>query len=166
MENTKTIHIRPWRSEDLELLLQQNTPDMTEYLGGPESEELIAERHKRYLELGDKGCMYVILCEHGEKAGSVGYWETEWENETIYETGWSVLPEYQGKGIASHAMTALIDEIEKVKKYRFLHAFPSIHNKASNAICKRLGFQFLRTCEFEYPVGHMMRCNNWRWDLR
>ncbi|MBD0382969.1 hypothetical protein [Paenibacillus sedimenti] len=35
----------------------------------------------------------------------------------------------------------------------------------SNAICRKLGFSFIKECEFEYPPGSIMRCNNWRLDL-
>ncbi|MDN4074107.1 GNAT family N-acetyltransferase [Fictibacillus terranigra] len=166
-DGTISLQIRPWTEadRDLELLYQLNTSEMTKHLGGPESEEFILARHKRYLELGDRGCMYTVILNHGETAGSVGYWESVWENETVYEIGWSVLPVFQGKGIASQAVTAAIEEARSEKKHRFLHAFPSVSNKASNAICRKLGFTFVNECQFEYPPGSMMQCNNWRLNL-
>jgi RimJ/RimL family protein N-acetyltransferase len=30
-----------------------------------------------------------------EPVGSIAYWQTTWNNESVYETGWSVLPSYQ-----------------------------------------------------------------------
>jgi RimJ/RimL family protein N-acetyltransferase len=50
-------------------------------------------------------------------------------------------------------------------KYRFVHAFPNVDNGASNAICRKLGFELLEACEFEFPKGHFMTCNDWRLDL-
>ena len=50
--------------------------------------------------------------------------------------------------------------------HRFLHAFPSVDNAPSNAICRKLGFTLLGECDFEYPPGNRMRCNDWRLDLR
>jgi hypothetical protein len=41
-----------------------------------------------------------------------------------------------------------------------------IENAPSNAICRRLGFELLRACEFEFPKGHFMACNDWCLDLR
>ena len=35
-----------------------------------------------------------------------------------------------------------------------------------NAICRKLGFALLEACEFEFPKGHFMTCNDWRLDLR
>ena len=48
---------------------------------------------------------------------------------------------------------------------RFLHAFPSVANAASNAVCRKVGFVELGECDFEYPAGHPIRCNDWRLDL-
>jgi RimJ/RimL family protein N-acetyltransferase len=49
--------------------------------------------------------------------------------------------------------------------HRFLHAFPSVGNAPSNAICRKLGFTLLEECEFEYPPGTFMQCNDWCLDL-
>jgi len=46
-----------------------------------------------------------------------------------------------------------------------VHACPSIDNSPSNAICRRLGFELMGDYEFEYPKGHFMRCNDWRFAL-
>lgn len=50
-------------------------------------------------------------------------------------------------------------------KHQFLHAFPSVDNPPSNAICRKLGFTLVEACEFEYPVGSFIQCNDWRLDL-
>lgn len=48
-----------------------------------------------------------------------------------------------------------------------LHAFPSVQNAPSNALCHRLGFTLRGACDFEYPAGSgaVMRSNDWRLDL-
>jgi RimJ/RimL family protein N-acetyltransferase len=48
-----------------------------------------------------------------------------------------------------------------------MRAFPSVDNGASNAICRKLGFELLGELEFEYPPGHgrVMLTNDWRFDL-
>lgn len=158
------IEIKPWEDKDLELLFQINAPEMMEHLGGPESNEQILKRHQRYLQIGDTGCMFSIN-SFPEAAGSVGYWQKVWNDENVYEIGWSVLPSFQGKGIASHAVKALIEKIKAERKYKYIHAFPSINNPASNAICRKLGFNLISECEFEYPPGSFMRCNNWCLEL-
>jgi RimJ/RimL family protein N-acetyltransferase len=79
--------------------------------------------------------------------------------------GWSILPSFQGKGIATIAVKSAIDEAYAEKKCKSIHAFPSIKNPASNAICRKLDFSLISECEFEYPPGNSMRCNNWRLEL-
>jgi RimJ/RimL family protein N-acetyltransferase len=47
-----------------------------------------------------------------------------------------------------------------------MHAFPSVDNAPSNAICRKLGFELLEeSLEFEYPKGNVLRCSDWRLDL-
>jgi len=66
-------------------------------------------------------------------------------------------------------MAATAQAIELAKGddlHRFMHAFPNVDNAPSNAICRKLGFELLEACEFEFPKGHFMTCNDWRLDLR
>lgn len=110
--------------------------------------------------------MFKILDEAtGEAVGSVGYWERTWRGGQVYEIGWSVSPAFQGQGIAALATAKGIDRARSERKHRFLHAFPSVDNAPSNAICRKLGFSLLGECEFEYPPGSLMQCNDWRLDL-
>ena len=143
---------------------------MMEHLGGPESHEKIVERQARYERLAEsgKGRMFKIVEEAaGEAVGSVGYWERDWRDQRVYEIGWSVLPRFQGRGIAGAATAQAIAAARSERKHRFLHAFPSVENLASNAICRKLGFTLLEQREFEYPPGSLsfMHCNDWRLDL-
>jgi RimJ/RimL family protein N-acetyltransferase len=164
-----SVRLEPWGKDDLPLLRRiMGDPAMTEHLGGPETEEKLAERQARYEREGDPGSgrMFKIIDEStGEPAGSVGYWEKEWRGGTVYETGWSVLPGFQGRGIAAAATRQLIEAARAENRHRYLHAFPSIENAPSNAICRKLGFELLEERDFEYPPGNRLRCNDWRLDL-
>jgi RimJ/RimL family protein N-acetyltransferase len=137
---------------------------MMEHLGGPESEEKIAERQTRYEKPDSK--QYKIVDEAtGEGVGWVGYWEREWRGEEVYEIGWAVIPAFQGRGIAAKATLEAIAIAGNERKRRFIHAYPSVDNAPSNAICRKAGFMLLGPQEFEYPKGHFMQCNDWRLDL-
>lgn len=163
--NAPEVRIELWDEGDLGLLRQLNSPEMTVYFGGPETEEKILARHKRYYEIAQKGTgrmFKILLLPHLEVVGSVGYWDQTWQGESVYEVGWSVLPTFQGRGIATKATAKAIASINSEKKHRFVHAFPKINNPASNAICRKLGFSFNGECDFEYPVGTIIRCNDWR----
>src|SRR5439155_7967617 len=122
-------------------------------------------RFERLPEAGT-GQMFKIVDEAtGEAVGSVGYWDQTRGGDDIYEMGWFVIPEYQGRGVASAATSLAIDRMRAERKHESVHAFPSIENDASNALCKKLGFTFVKEVHFEYPPGHYMRGNDWRLDL-
>jgi RimJ/RimL family protein N-acetyltransferase len=143
-------------------------PAMTEHLGGPECPEKSVDRQQRYERLADsgKGRMLKIVDEAGAAAGSVGYWEKDWRGEVVYEIGWMVLPAFQGRGTAGRATAQAVAMARVDGKHRFVHAFPSVENAPSNAICRKLGFTLLGECDFEFPPGHWMCCNDWRLDLQ
>ena len=159
------MRLEPWGPHDrplLESLL--GDPQMMEHLGGPETQEKFAERQARYERPGSG--QYKIVDEAtGEGVGWVGYWGRTWRDGQVYEIGWSVLPEFQGRGIATTATSQAIELAKSERKHRFLHAFPSVNNGPSNAICRKLGFTLLEAREFEYPPGNFMQCNDWCLDL-
>jgi RimJ/RimL family protein N-acetyltransferase len=163
------VRLEPWGEGDLPLLEKLlGDAEMTEHLGGPESAEKIAERQLRYVRLADAGNdrMFRIIDDSTDEAvGSVGYWEKAWRGEQVYEMGWLVLPSFQGRGIAGMASAKAIARARSDGRHRFMHAFPSVDNARSNAICRKLGFSLLEACDFEYPPGNVMRCNDWRLDL-
>ncbi len=159
------IRLQPWSEDDLPLLEKlMSDPDMMAYLGGPESPEQIVQRHQRYLHLPETDHMFKIVLG-SEATGSVGYWERTWRDRLVYEMGWLVLPAYQGRGIATRAAQAVIDLARLDRKHQFMHAFPSVANGASNAICRKLGFSLIEECEIEYPPGNTMQVNDWQFDL-
>jgi len=163
------IHLESWGEEDLPLLRRTlGDPAMTEHLGGPESEEKLIERQARFERLADsaEGRMYKIVDDaSGEGVGSVGYWHREWHGEQIYEIGWMVVPEFQGRGIAAVATEQAILQARATGDRSRIHAFPGVDNAPSNAICRKLGFELVEEIEFEYPPGSLMRCNDWRLEL-
>jgi RimJ/RimL family protein N-acetyltransferase len=158
------VTLWPWSEQDLSLLEElMGDPATMAHLGGPETPEQVLKRHQRYLQLPETDHMFVILWgSNSEVAGSIGYWQKNWRDQLAYEMGWFVLPAYQGRGIATKAGAAMIEEARLQQRHRFMHAFPSVENVPSNAICRKLGFTLIEECRFEYPSGHFMQCNDWR----
>jgi RimJ/RimL family protein N-acetyltransferase len=162
------VRLEPWGSGDLHLMQRLlGDPAMTDHLGGPESPAKIAQRQIRYEQPNSR--QYKILIDQpGEAVGAVGYWEKEWRGATVWEVGWLVLPEQQGRGLASAGMRLLLEIVRAdTVQHRFVHAYPSVDNGPSNTICRKLGFELLGAVDFEYPhgTGNIMRCNDWRFDL-
>ncbi|WP_460065088.1 GNAT family N-acetyltransferase [Streptomyces sp. YKOK-I1] len=163
------VRLVPWAEGDFWLLRRQNSPEMTGHLGGPESEEQLVDRHRRYLEL-PAGRMYrVVLAEGGESVGAIGHWECVWQGAEVWETGWGVLPEFQGRGLAASAARRLISVVREESArggHLALHAFPKVDHAASNAVCRKAGFTLRGQADFEYPKGNPIRSNDWYVDLR
>ena len=159
------VRIVPWGAGDRPLLEQTlSDPAMTQHLGGPESPEKIAGRQAKYEQPGS-GQFKIVLEPTGGGVGWVGYWGRTWQGEEVYEIGWSVLTAFQGRGIAGRATAQALEAARSEGKHRFVHAFPSVENAPSNAICRKVGFTLLGERDFEYPPGHAMRSNDWRFDL-
>ena len=169
LDGVQRVRLVPWSEGDFWLLRRNNSPEMTEHLGGPETEEQLVDRHRRYVEL-PAGCMYrVELADSGESVGSIGYWEREWRGGTVWETGWGILPEFQGRGLAARAAGALVEAVRRADGpggHPALHAFPGVDHAASNGVCRKAGFTLLGQVGFEYPKGHWIRSNDWYVDLR
>ncbi|MEU1184072.1 GNAT family N-acetyltransferase [Streptomyces sp. NPDC005820] len=163
------VRLVPWAEGDFWLLRRTNSREMTEHLGGPETEEQLAARHRRYLEL-PAGRMYrVARAEGGETVGAIGYWECAWQGAKVWETGWGILPEFQGRGLAVSAARRLISVVREESGrggHPALHAFPKVDHAASNGVCRKAGFTLLGQADFEYPKGNPIRSNDWYVDLR
>jgi RimJ/RimL family protein N-acetyltransferase len=144
-------------------------PAMTVHIGGPETPEQLRARHERYLRARDAepGGLFAVTLEGRQDAvGWVGYWETAWQGRQVWEAGWSVLPAFQGRGVASAATTLMLAHASAAGPGRCMHAFPSVDNAASNAICRKAGFVLQGPVEIEYPPGRLMCANDWCCDLR
>ena len=162
------VALHPWNAKDLPVLERSNTPEMTVYIGGSESSEKLAERQSRFLRLWESGearMFTVSAADEAERVGSVGYWTTNWHGEPVYETGWSIATAHQGRGIAAHALRTCLEYAAENGERDSMLAFPRTDNLASNALCRKLGFEFIDEEDFEYPKGHPIRVNAWLFDL-
>jgi RimJ/RimL family protein N-acetyltransferase len=163
------VTLERWGEDDLPVLEGSNTPEMTAFLGGPETAEQLTRRHQRYLRLWQTGeaCMFrIMLAGEPRPVGSVGFWETTWRGREVYETGWSVHPPFQGRGVASRALRACMEYAAEHGDRDTVVAFPRVDNLPSNALCRRLGFRLHGEEDGEYPPGHRIRVNAWVLDLR
>ncbi|MFD9609118.1 GNAT family N-acetyltransferase [Streptomyces sp. NPDC004290] len=169
-DDTAHVRLEAWSEGDAALLRALNAPELMDHLGGPETEEQLDRRHRRYVDLSadaaGAGRMFrIVLLPEEAVVGSIGFWAQTWDGEPVYETGWAVLPGFQGRGLATSATRAVVAEARAAGLRRHLHAFPSADNAASNAVCRKAGFELLGERDFEYPPGNPMRCNDWRFDL-
>lgn len=162
----RDVRIRPYDDADLPLLRALlGDAGLTHFIGGPETEDALVARHARYLAADPvTNGLFTVFVE-ADPVGWVGFWESEWEESVQWECGWHVLAAHQGKGVASAAARLLLDKARSRDRHRFIDAFPSAANVASNALCRHLGFLDLGEVAVEYPRGTMMRARHWRYDL-
>ena len=144
-------------------------PQMLKHLGGSPPPEDLSEKLRKIVEDVEKGTVWfsVIIpdAQSGVAAGSVCIWDHEWNGETISEMGWMVLPEFQGRGMATEAVRTMLRKARSENRWQVVHAFPAVTNDPSNAICRKTGFSQLEEVDVE-GWGGTLRCNHWRIDLR
>jgi len=141
-------------------------PVMWTELGGVPELDLPAklERDVRAVE-ADRHWVLVIVGEDGVVAGTVSLWDHEWQGETIDEIGWMVLPEHQGRGLASAGVAEALRRADEAARWRVLHAFPAATNTPSNALCRKHDFTLRGPIEYEYR-GRTLRVNHWVREIR
>ncbi|WP_374775265.1 GNAT family N-acetyltransferase [Streptomyces sp. NBC_01310] len=171
------VRLEPWSDGDFWLLERKNEPAMTAHLGGPEPAAKLADRQRRYEAMSARkpaaGRMFRVVWEAPDGAaradesdasvGSVGFWEREWQGRPVYEAGWGILPEFQGRGLAVAALTELLSYVRAHGSRDSVHAFPGTDHPASNAVCRRAGFECLGEVDFEYPPGVSHPSFDWRY---
>jgi len=89
--------------EDLAVRLECD-PEMMLHIGGPRQEANVRASHKHRLVLMEKGeaSMYKVVADNTDEVlGTIGIWRIDWKGPQTYEMGWFVLPEHQGKGVAT-----------------------------------------------------------------
>jgi RimJ/RimL family protein N-acetyltransferase len=158
------IELVPLRPEDERLTAALETdPAMMEHLAGPLDPSAVprvhAERLER-IERGDTWYFTIRLKPDGPPVGTVCLWHDERHPPGTSEAGWAVLPAYQGRGIAKAALAELIRRARVDGRWGEIHAWPSVTNEASNALCRALGFRHVGVANLVFR-GHELLCNDW-----
>jgi hypothetical protein len=104
-----------------------------------------------------------VVVEHCLAANNIRRDRDNWLSAVVVLCGVLFLP---GFLVWLMVFTLRTNVARRDDKHRHMHAFPNVDNAPSNAICRKLGFELRETCEFEFPKGHFMTCNDWRLDLR
>jgi RimJ/RimL family protein N-acetyltransferase len=144
----------------------ETDPEVMAELGGPVPREEIPAMHRRRLEgVAADPWWFVIVTDDEETVGEIGIWETEHHGATVHETGWMLARAFHGRGLASAALGLLLDRARAEPRFERLHAWPGVTNPASNALCRRFGFELLGEEDGSYRDAKL-RVNHWVLDLR
>ena len=160
------MELRPATPEDewLTVALETDPRTMAE-LGGPWSVDEARAAHRRRTgpDAVDANWWLAIVPDPGQQpVGTIGVWASEWAGEPVSETGWMVLPEFQGRGYASAALAMLLDRARLETRWGDIHAFPGATNVPSNALCRKFGFEQLEGGDADYSGRHFP-VNHWVW---
>jgi RimJ/RimL family protein N-acetyltransferase len=153
------LELVPYSDRDAALVDElECDPETMRELGGPISPEQIPDVHQRRLETVASGDWYFTIVPDpgGPPAGTIGIWAATWRDAPIHETGWMVLPAFQGHGIASQALERILSMARSEARFERIHAFPSVTNDPSNALCRRFGFELVEETDFEYRGVHLL----------
>jgi RimJ/RimL family protein N-acetyltransferase len=158
----ESIELRPLTLDDSSFYERIYTdPRMWAELGGVVEQDMTAklERDVASVET-DRHWVLVIVIGDGVAAGTVSLWDHEWQGETIDEIGWMVLPEHQGRGLASAGVAEALRRADEAARWQLLHAFPATTNAPSNALCRKHGFALRGPLEYTYRA-RSLRVNHW-----
>jgi RimJ/RimL family protein N-acetyltransferase len=162
------MELLPYTQDDLALTEAiECDPAMMKDLGGAWPKEKIPETHRKRLAYiaGGSWWLKIVPEPGGPAAGTIGIWPMDWNGEPAHEMGWMVLPPFQGRGLATEAGRLILERARADGSFHLIHAFPAAANAASNAICRKLGFERLEPCAIDYG-GRPLSCVHWRLDLK
>lgn len=157
------MELRDYADEDAALTeALECDPEVMTHLGGPVPRGEIPMIHSRRLRSREDGGWWLVIVPEpgGPPAGTIGVWEGEFEATAVSEVGWMVLPRFQGRGIAGEALGMVLSLARAEERFFPLHAFPGEANGASNALCRRHGFELVGTIDGGYRESEF-RCNHW-----
>ncbi len=142
-----------------------------EHLGGPRSADDLEKTVARRAATEENDGAWFAIVVTGEDAapaqgpcrvGEIGMFRAERDGEQIDEVGWSLLPAYQGRGIARRALEQLLERLESERAPMTVVATPAVANAASNGLCRKLGFELVAEgIEITFRERRMI-CNEWR----
>ena len=144
-------------------------PAMMEHIGGPLPREGLAEKLVRDVASVEADTSWILVIVPDEDpstaAGTVAVWEHVFDDGTsVNEIGWMVLPAFQGRGLGSEAVRAVLERARAEGRWSPVHAYPSVTNVRSNAMCRTMGFTWIRESDFQFR-DRTLRCNDWSLDL-
>lgn len=163
----RSMRLIPYSEEHLSLSLAMETnAEVMEHLGGPRPAQEVRKVHPKRVETAAGGLPYLVILsdDSDEPAGTIGIFESEHDGQKVYEMGWMLLPQFHGRGLATEAGRIVIERARADPKIETVYAFPATDNPASNAICRKIGFEVQGATTVEFS-GRPLTCNTWRIDL-
>lgn len=126
-----------------------------EYLSNPEnypyadykiakSEENIEEFFTKVFKEQLISALFWMIADKktNKSMGTISAWNINWDEMTI-EFGYSLYPEYRGKGYMKEALTKVIEYLKAENNFYTFDIWTDIRNKSSIKLAKALNFKYL-----------------------
>jgi RimJ/RimL family protein N-acetyltransferase len=131
------VRLRDVEPGDLPVFYEQQLdPDATRMAAFPARDRASFDAHWEKNILGNADAIAQTILFDGEVAGNIG----SWTQEGIRLVGYWIGKEYWGKGVATRALSAFLQQVTD----RPLHAHVAQHNVGSVRVLEKCGFRVER----------------------
>ena len=139
---TERLRFRTWRPSDFDVYEGWcSRMEIMRYLGGKTFDRIQAWRHMAYLrghwEMLGHGYYATEEKASGNLIGRVGF--TSHPGWPGFELGWTIIPEYQGRGYATEAAGMLLEYAFQELKQRRVISLIHPDNAPSRRVAEKLG---------------------------
>jgi ribosomal protein S18 acetylase RimI-like enzyme len=132
MSVLSTVQLRPAREADVDFLYHLHKAAMQDYVAQTWGWDEAWQQQYVYQHFDPSMCQIIVAEGH-----DVGVLSVVSDAEVVYLRNIAVLPTYQGRGIGTHLITALLDEADRSSKRLTLQVLKV--NRARH-LYARLGF--------------------------
>jgi len=161
------VELVPYTDEHLGLTeALELDPEVMHELGGPADPADLERVHRMRVETVARGDWYFVIVPEPSAGpvGAIGIWESTVAGSKLDEVGWMVLPAHQGRGVASGALSLLLERARSEPRFERVHAFPGVSNGPSNALCRKFGFVHVEEIEVRFR-DRPLTVNHWELDV-
>lgn len=154
---TDRLILRGFQSDDLEAMTAMwMIPDVVRFIGGvPLTREQSWARLMRHIGMWSTmgfGFWAIIEKTSGALVGEAGFHEMRRDLtpsiENTLEAGWGLLPEVQGRGYASEALTAMLSWADENHRGKPITCIIDAANEPSICLARKHGFQNIADAEY------------------
>lgn len=156
---TARLLFRPWQNQDRDCFAAMcANAEVMRYFAAPLTRQQSDEAIDRYIAYFERDgfCMLPArLRDTGDFVGIIGIQTmrdiVDGVEQPIVEIGWRLLPEAQGKGLATEGAQAFIDHGLRSLRLPQIIAITAVQNTPSRRVMEKLGMTYRPELEFDHP---------------
>ena len=141
--STDKLILKPVELSDLQNMYNLRiNPQVAKYIERDINKNL--EDIRQFIELVKKNNFYFTIrtLERNEFIGTITLWNID-RSINYAEIGYELLPDFQGKGLMSEAVKAMLDYAFNKASFEIIEAHTHRENTASRRLLERVGFKLL-----------------------